>query len=55
MGIKEEYMWIDIDPTHEQLKKSFLDIYKLENKLAAAGISFTLFVYCGGHGVTSEE
>ena len=55
MGIKEEYMWIDIDPTHEQLKKSFLEIYKLENKLAAAGISFTLFVYCGGHGGTHDE
>ena len=52
MGIKEEHMWIDIDPTFEDLKKSFLEIYKLEHKLAEAGIPFTLFNYCGGHGGT---
>ena len=52
MGIMEEHMWIDIDPTFEDLKKSFQEIYKLEHKLAAAGIPFTLFNYCGGHGGT---
>ena len=52
LGIKEEHMWIDIDPTHEDLTKSFKEIFKLEAKLANEGTSFTLFLYCGGHGGT---
>ena len=42
MGIKEEHMWIDIDPTHEDLAKSFKEIVKLEAKLANEGTPFTL-------------
>ena len=55
LGIPEENRFINISPSSDDLKKSYLEILTRSRRFSADKVPHVIFVYVGGHGATEGE
>ena len=55
LKIPKENVFIDKEATKEMVDKSYKEIMKKAKKLFIQNTPHLLIVYCGGHGVTTDE
>ena len=55
LGVRDENIYRDEEPSFDQMKATYMKIFKQSRALSTAGTPHLIMVYVGGHGATQNE